>query len=114
MAKPAQAAPANSPLNALNSMVKRGDNPDADPKGFQNLSETEVKIVSALEEGGPYAYLKAYQIAGGDNAIDGALAPQRINEAIRKASYETLQKGGIVTQDRYRIKLFGGDEASQS
>jgi hypothetical protein len=93
---------ANSPLNALNSMVEKGR------KDGQLLEdETEDEIAKVLLRGGPYAGIEALRIASGKNGeVPGALAQQMVNNVIAKASYATMEEGGVITKERYRIKLF--------
>jgi hypothetical protein len=86
----------SSPLGALNSLV--------DQKPQDQIFDSP--IIKALEEGGPYALLKALKAAGADE-IGGSLAMQEVNNAIRKASYANLEKGGVVTSSRYSMKLLG-------
>jgi hypothetical protein len=97
--KPAPVQSDDSPIGALNALV----NKRADDLG---LEETEQKIIKALEEGGPYALIKALKIAGSDDEVGGALAWQTMNNAIRKATYNDLEKGGVVTSKAYPRRLY--------
>ena len=89
------ATPATSPMGALNALVSA----DADPV-------FDDPIIKALDEGGPYALLKALKAAGAGDDVDGALAYQNMNNAIRKATYASLERGGVVTASRYAGRLF--------
>ena len=90
-----------SPLNGLNSIL------NADPAGDPDVDN---EIIKALDEGGPYAMQKALKAAAGsDEYVNGSLAYERVYSAIRKASYATLEKGGVVTQNRHMMKLYSGD-----
>lgn len=95
---PTPAPAAESPMGALNSLINR----DQKPESLDN------PIIKALEEGGPYALIKALKAAGSDDEIGGALAWQNMNNAIRKATYDSLEQGGVVTARRYGGRLFNG------
>lgn len=85
------------PLNNLNALV----NKEVGDPAIDN------EIIKALEEGGPYAMAKALKAAAGDDEFaNGPMAYEKVYNAIRQASYATLQKGGVVTQDRHIQKLF--------
>jgi hypothetical protein len=86
----------NSPINGLNAIVAKSVNPVLDNP-----------IIKALDEGGPYALLKALKAAGADDEIGGALAWQTMNNAIRAATYAHLEEGGVITASRYAGKLLG-------
>ncbi len=83
----------DSPLGDLNSLVKEKKN-DTDP------------IVAALMEGGPYAMAKALKLAGGDDEFTGAMAFSKVNDAIRRETYRTLEEGGVVTSARYAGRIY--------
>ena len=95
----------DGPIGALNSLLDKN-------KVLGGLDETETNIIKALLEGGPYAGIKALKAAGADDNIDGALAQQRVNEAVRKASYLTLEQGNVITKNRYQMKLYDGSPFS--
>ena len=90
-----------NPVGALNALVKN------DPNLLEGLDETESKIVKVLDEGGPYALIKALEIASaGDPHGGGSMAWQKYNNAVRKASYLSLEKGGVITASRYVGRLY--------
>lgn len=97
-------ADANSPVSGLNSIVEKTS---ANGK-LSTLNEVEQEIIKCFDEGGPYSMLKALQIAGAnDDLTGGALAYQTVNNAVRKASYESLEAGGVITSSRYSSRLLG-------
>jgi hypothetical protein len=96
LSKRAAAPAGDSPVGALNAMVQGNADPDLDDP-----------IIKALDEGGPYAMLKALKAAGAGDEIDGALAMQNVHNAIRKATYASLERGGVVTASRYIGRLLG-------
>lgn len=90
-----------SPVGALNALVKK------DPTLLEGLDETESQIIKVLDEGGPYALIKALEIASaGDPHGGGSMAWQKYNNAVRKASYLNLEKGGVITASRYVGRLY--------
>jgi hypothetical protein len=91
-----------SPVGALNSLVKGKSN------DLPSLDETEREIIRILDEGSPYALIKCLEVAGASDSAggNGALAWQIYNNAIRKASYDDLEKGGVVTASRYAGRLY--------
>lgn len=91
---------ADSPVGALNALVNGSKN------SLPGLDETEAKIVKALDEGGPYALIKALNAAGANDETGGALAWQTLNNTIRKATYESLEQGGVITASRYAGRLY--------
>lgn len=92
------AADPNSPMGALNSILQKQPNPDTDV--FQHPA------IVALEEGGPYALQKALKHVQDEGDINGSLAFQKLNDLIRKASYTSLEQGGIVTASAYQSRLY--------
>ena len=90
-----------NPVGALNALVKN------DPNLLEGLDETESRIIRVLDEGGPYALIKALEIASaGDPHGGGSMAWQKYNNAVRKASYLSLEKGGVITASRYVGRLY--------
>ena len=86
---------ADSPIGDLAALV-----------GGKSNSALRDPIVEALMEGGPYAMIKALKAAGGDDEIAGGLAFANVNNAIRRATYESLEAGGVVTSARYANRIF--------
>lgn len=87
-----------SPVGDLNALVtKKTETPAFDDP-----------IIQALMEGGPYAYVKALKAAGGgDENMPGAMAIEAINQRIQKASFESLEQGGVITKARYVGRIYG-------
>lgn len=95
---PAIAKSGQGPLNNLNALL------NVDPQGDPVVDNA---IIKALEEGGPYAMAKALKAAAGDDEFaNGSMAYERVYNAIRQASYHTLEKGGVITQNRHIQKLY--------
>lgn len=88
----------NSPVNALNSIVQNTPTPE------QNIFAHPAIV--ALEEGGPYALHKALKHVQDESDPNGSLAFQRLNDLIRKASYTSLEQGGVVTSRAHMSKLY--------
>lgn len=91
LSKRATPVVADSPVGALNSLVGK---------------KVEDPIIKALEDGGPYALLKALNAAGAGDEINGSLAWQNMNNAIRAATYDSLEKGGVITSSRYAGRIY--------
>ena len=94
----APAVDPNSPMGAINSIVQNQPTPE------QNIFAHPAIV--ALEEGGPYALHKALKYVQDDSDPNGSLAFQRLNDLIRKASYTSLELGGVVTSRAHIAKLY--------
>jgi len=88
----------NSPVNALNSIIQNQPTPEQ--------SVFAHPAIVALEEGGPYALHKALRHVQDESDPNGSLAFQRLNDLIRKASYTSLEQGGVVTSRAHMSKLY--------
>lgn len=99
-ATPAAAADALSPVGALNSILQQ----QQQTPGEQNVFAHPAIV--ALEEGGPYALHKALKHVQEDGDPNGSLAYQRLNDLIRKASYASLEMGGVVTARAHAARMY--------
>ncbi len=93
-------ASGDSPILGMNAIVEQNKRP-----GELSLDDMDRAILKALDEGGAYAYPLALKAAGVEDSITGALAPQRVNQAIRKATFGEWTDGGKITKNAYRNRL---------